>query len=245
LILSIGINELYNKEYFANARHNMVYNQLVPNGITDERVIGLLLKIPRHKFIMSKWKNVAYSDSILPIWNTDSFTGYNRFIMPPFVLAKMLQDVEINANSSVLDFNCNTGYSSMIISNIAKKVAAVDIDRKLLKIGMSQELLSQAKDNVMFQALDYFEKNSKGLEFDIIFINGIMNDIPKYIKDILVDGGRIILIERKNNLAKIVKWTKHNNNLFKEELLAVDADERLLVNVNIPHNNKIVFKYSS
>jgi len=225
----VEIKDTYNEEYFAVARHNMVYNQLVPNGINDERIIDVLLRIPRHKFIMSKWKDVAYSDSILPLWNTDLFANENRFIMSPFVLARMLQDAEIDENSSVLDFGCNTGYSSIIISNIAKMVTTVDIDRKLLKIGMSQELLSQAKDNIMFQALDHFEKNSKGLEFDVIFINGIMNDIPKYLEDILVEGGKIILIERKNNLAKIVKWTKHNHNLFKEELLAVDADERLLV----------------
>ena len=211
----------------------MVYNQLVPNGINDERIINLLLKIPRHKFIISKWKNVAYSDSILPLWNTDLFVNDNRFIMPPFVLAKILQDAEINSNSSVLDFNCSTGYSSMIISSMAKKVTAVDTDRKLLKIGMSQELLSQAKDNITFQLLEHFEKNSKSFKFDIVFINGIMNEIPEYIKDILVDGGKIVVIEKKKQLAKIVKWIKHNNSLFKEELIAVDADERLLVNTKL------------
>ena len=211
----------------------MVYNQLVPNGINDERIINLLLKIPRHKFIISKWKNVAYSDSILPLWNTDLFMNDNRFIMPPFVLAKMLQDAEINSNSAVLDFNCNTGYSSMIISGIAKKVTAIDIDRKLLKIGMSQELLSQAKDNIMFQLLEHFEKNSKNFKFDIVFINGIMNHIPEYIKDILVNGGKIMVIERQKQLAKIVKWIKHNNNLFKEELIEVDADEHLLVTTKL------------
>ena len=128
------IKDTYNEEYFAVARHNMVYNQLVPNGINDKRIIDVLLRIPRHKFIMSKWKNVAYSDSILPLWNTDLFASENRFIMSPFVLARMLQDAEIDENSSVLDFGCNTGYSSIIISNIAKMVTTVDIDRKLLKI---------------------------------------------------------------------------------------------------------------
>jgi protein-L-isoaspartate(D-aspartate) O-methyltransferase len=211
----------------------MVYNQLVPNGINDERIINLLLKIPRHKFIISKWKNVAYSDSILPIWDTDLFMNDNRFIMPPFVIAKMLQEAEINSNATVLDFNCNTGYSSMIISGIAKKVTAVDVDKKLLKIGMSQELLSQAKDNIMFQLLEHFEKNLKSLKFDIVFINGIMNDIPEYINDILVDDGKIMVVERQKQSAKIIKWIKHNNGLFKEEQIEVDADERLLVTTKL------------
>ena len=85
----------------------------------------------------------------------------------------------------------------------------------------------------LFQLLEHFKTNSKSFKFDIVFINGIMNDIPEYIKDIVVDGGKIVVIEKKKQLAKIVKWIKHNNSLFKEELIEVDADERLLVNTKL------------
>lgn len=219
----------------------MVYNQLLPNGINDEKIIDLVLKIPRHKFITSKYRNIAYIDSILPLWDTDLSMNDNRFIMPSFVLIKMLQEAEINSNSEVLDFSCNTGYSSVIISGLAKKITAVDADRKLLKIAMSQELLSQAKKNITFQLLDHFKKNSEGFRFNVVFINGIMNNIPEYIKSTLIEGGKILVIEKNNHLAKIVKWIKHNNNFFKDEIIAVDADERLLVErhqVNEEMSNK-------
>ena len=231
--MQLKIKEKLDENYFAKARYNMVYNQLVPSGITDNKIIDSFLKVCRHKFIISQWKEVAYSDSILPIFNTEMFVDDNRFIMSPLVLAKMLQFAEIKPNSVVFDFNCNTGYSSVIISNIAKKVIAVDIDKRLLKIGISQELLAQAGDGISFKLLENFKDNMQDAKFDMIIVNGIMNQIPEFFKDIIVEGGKIILIEKYDHIAKIVKYIKHNEKLFRDELSNVDADERILVKTKL------------
>ena len=226
-------NNMLDEGYFAKARYNMVYNQLIPSGITDEPLIHSLLKVPRHKFITSKWKNVAYSDTTLPIWDTEIFVDDNRFLMPPLVLAKMLQSAEITPDSIVLDFNCNTGYSSVIISNIAKSVIAVDIDKRLLKIGISQELLSQAGNIIIFKLFQDFTKNYENQKFDVIMVNGIMNEIPEFLKSILIEGGKILVIEKNDHLAKVVKYIKHKGSLFIDDSYAVDADERLLVKTTL------------
>ena len=231
--MQLKIKEKLDENYFAKARYNMVYNQLVPSGITDNKIIDSFLKVCRHKFIISQWKEVAYSDSILPIFNTEMFVDDNRFIMSPLVLAKMLQFAEIKPNSVVFDFNCNTGYSSVIISNIAKKVIAVDIDKRLLKIGISQELLAQAGDGISFKLLENFKDNMEDAKFDMIIVNGIMNQIPEFFRDIIVEGGKIILIEKYDHIAKIVKYIKHNEKLFRDELSNVDADERILVKTKL------------
>ena len=231
--MQLKIKEKLDENYFAKARYNMVYNQLVPSGITDNKIIDSFLKVCRHKFIISQWKEVAYSDSILPIFNTEMFVDDNRFIMSPLVLAKILQFAEIKPNSVVFDFNCNSGYSSVIISNIAKKVIAVDIDKRLLKIGISQELLAQAGDGISFKLLENFKDNMDDAKFDMIIVNGIMNQIPEFFRDIIVEGGKIILIEKYDHIAKIVKYIKHNEKLFRDELSNVDADERILVKTKL------------
>lgn len=211
----------------------MVYNQLIPSGITDEKVINAFLKVLRHKFIISKWKEVAYSDSILPILNTEMFVDDNRFVMSPLALAKMLQFAEIKPNYKVLDFSCNTGYSSIIVSNIAKEVSAVDIDKRLLKIGISKELLDQAGGCISFKLLENFKENIEDTKFDIVIVNGIMNKIPKFLENMIAEGGKIVLIEKDNNIARIVKYIKHNEKLFRDELCNVDADERILVKTKL------------
>ena len=220
---------MINEKYFWKARYNMVYNQLVPCGIVDENLLNAFLKIPRHRFIVSNWRKVAYTDAILPIWDTKIFVEDNRFVMPPLVLSKMLQSANITTNSIVLDFYCNTGYSSVILSDIAKKVIAVDVDKKLLNIGVSEKLLLQAQNRVLFKLFQDFVIDHEKQSFDVIMVNGIINYIPSLFKCILIEGGRIVFIKKKDHVAQVIKYIKHKNSLFIDDSYVVDADERLLV----------------
>ncbi|MEK9629222.1 MAG: hypothetical protein VW455_09405 [Nitrospinota bacterium] len=45
----------------------MVETQLLPRGIHDTEVLNSLLKVPRHLFVIPRYKELAYSDSALPI----------------------------------------------------------------------------------------------------------------------------------------------------------------------------------
>lgn len=210
----------------------MVNNQLITSGITNENILKSILTIPRHKFIPSKWQNVAYVDSTLPLQDNNSSFNINRFIMSPFVLATMLQRAELNSSSLVLDIGCATGYSSVIISDIVKKIIAIDEDIHLLEIAMNKSIIPQTRDNIAFYTFEYFKNNFKNYIFNVIFINGIVESIPETISNKLTEGGIIIAITKKKHLAVITKWIKNNNCLFEDSLLSVDADGRLLININ-------------
>jgi protein-L-isoaspartate O-methyltransferase len=82
-------------------------------------------------------------------------------------------------------------------------------------------------DNIMFDTPIGFESNADATKFDLVFVNGILNDIPKFFKDRLKENGRLILIEKQNHFAQAIKYTKHGDKLSKEELFDVDADDRL------------------
>lgn len=216
----------------------MVYNQLVPNGVTDKNIIDAMLKVFRHKFVDNKWRDVAYVDSILPIRDTQTFIDDNRYLMTPMVFAKMLQAGEINSNSTVLDVGVNSGYSSIIISTIAQNVVAIDVDRRILKTALGHVLLMHAEKKIEFYVTMEFKHNSDGARFDLIFVNGILNQIPEFLKSRLLENGRLTLIEKKNHLAQAVKYVKHRGNLIREVLFNVDADYRL--NVYMDLNGSLV-----
>jgi protein-L-isoaspartate(D-aspartate) O-methyltransferase len=216
-----------NEKYFASARRNMVVNQLMPNSIRDKAILDAMLNTPRHKFFESKWKEVAYTDSILPLLDHEMFVDDNRYILPPLVFAKMLQSADVNSESMVLDVGCNTCYSSVVISKIAREVVAIDMDKRLLKFGLSQILLMKFADNIAFDVVMDFKQKQHDVKFDVIFINGILDTIPQFIKQCLKQNGSLVLIEKENNFAKAVKYTKDDNGLIREELFNVDADDRL------------------
>ena len=228
------IFENLDDEYFERARRNMVFNQLIPGGISDEAIINAMLKVPRHDFIKSQYDQVGYSDGILPVEDVGSSArDSSRYLLPPLVFAKMLQAGGINSESVVLDVGCNTGYSSVVIACIAKKVVAIDADKRLLKIALDQVPIIETVNNLTFSSVMNFEKLGIDTKFDLIFINGILMDIPRFIKEHLRESSKLMVIEKRNHFAQAIKYTRSDNKLLREELFDVDADCRLNIYVEL------------
>ena len=52
---------------FQKARDRMVETQLVARGITDQRVLEAMRKVPRHMFVDEALQDQAYNDHPIPI----------------------------------------------------------------------------------------------------------------------------------------------------------------------------------
>ena len=52
---------------FTRERQAMVEKQLRPRGISDERVLEAMARVPRHLFVPENYRPVAYEDRPLPI----------------------------------------------------------------------------------------------------------------------------------------------------------------------------------
>ena len=142
----------------------MVRNQVRVVGVEDERILNAMLEIEREKFVVDKFKSVAYSDSELPI--ADS-----RVIARPEMIAKFLEAGQITSNDIVLEIGCGTGYGSHIISRIAKSVVGIDNCKKVISI--AKKLCD--KDNLSFQFQD-LKKISMPEEISLIIVNGAVFD---------------------------------------------------------------------
>ena len=142
----------------------MVRNQVRIVGVEDEGILNAMLEIEREKFVVDKFKSVAYSDSELPI--TDS-----RVIARPEMIARFLEAAHITSNDIVLEIGCGTGYGSHIISRIAKSVVGIDNCKKVISI--AKKLRDQ--DNLSFQYQD-LKKISIKEEISLIIVNGAMFD---------------------------------------------------------------------
>ena len=64
------------------APERMVQEQIVARGIRDARVLEVLRKVPRHRFVPPEMQPSAYEDSALPI-------GLGQTISQPYVVAFM------------------------------------------------------------------------------------------------------------------------------------------------------------
>ena len=107
---------------FAAARRNMVDCQILPNRVTDQRLIEALGTVPREAFVPTEFKGVAYVDEAIPL-------SGGRYLMEPLVTARLIQAAEPKAQDLALVIGCGTGYGAAVLSHLAGTVVAVAVFR--------------------------------------------------------------------------------------------------------------------
>ena len=168
------------------ARTNMVENQVRPNKVTDDRVLGAMAAIPRERFVPEKFAGIAYVDE-------DIAVSDGRYLMEPMVLARLLQAAAIEASDVVLDIGCATGYSTAVLARLADTVVAVESDAELAEkaIALMTELDA---DNTAVVIGEHSEGYAKQAPYDVIVVEGAVDEVPRALSDQLVEGGRLVAV---------------------------------------------------
>lgn len=177
---------------FEAARVKMVENQIRTTDVTSHSVLNAFLTVPRENFVPEKSKLLAYIDCDIEIAAAAPGKA-PRFLMEASPLAKLLQLGVITTQDKVLDVGCGTGYASAILSLLAEKVVALESD---------EDLAAQAKANIAALGYDNvtvvtgdLEKGHAGqAPYDVIFIDGSIEQLPQGLLDQLSEDGRLITV---------------------------------------------------
>ncbi len=173
---------------YAAARHNMVECQLRTNKVTDLAIIAAMLEVPRERFVPAKQCNIAYIDDDLSL-------GNGRCLMEPRVFARLLQLAEIKSSDVVLDVGCATGYSAAVLSRLASTVVGVENHVELAQQA-TQILVELNIDNVVVTGDDLASGCAAHAPFDVIVIEGAVEELPGAILDQVAEGGRLVAVVR-------------------------------------------------
>ena len=88
-------------------------------GIRDPRVLEAMRTVPRHLFVPEALQSRAYGDHALPI-------SANQTISQPFIVARMTELLELDANSRVLEIGAGSGYQTAVLSRVAAQVYSIE-----------------------------------------------------------------------------------------------------------------------
>lgn len=168
---------------FDALRINMVDCQVRPSDVTKFPIIDAMLTIRREAFVPQSMRDVAYAGDHIPL-------GDGRMVMDPRVLAKMLDALDICPADLVLELGCGLGYSAAVIAHMAEAVIAVEQDEALAEEAESN-LSSQSVDNAMVIKAELIDGAAKHGPYDIIMINGGVEQVPDAILNQLKEGGRL------------------------------------------------------
>ena len=182
---------------YQTRRKTMVDTQIRPSDVTKFPIIESFLSVPREKFVPDGKREAAYIGENFKI-------GQSRVILEPRTLAKLLDALDIRNDELVLDIGPGLGYSSAVISPMAEVVIAVEDDSTMES--EAEEILAEVgADNVVIQIGKLEDGAPEHGPYDVIILQGGVEEIPSSILKQLKNGGRVgaIFMEEGLGTAKI------------------------------------------
>ncbi len=168
---------------YAARRTMMVDTQVRPSDVTSFPIIDAMLKVPREAFVPDDQREAAYAGENLPL-------APGRVLLEPRTLAKMLEELDVGPSDLVLDIGCGLGYSSAVIAHMAEAVVAVEDNEEMA--AEAQRLLAEnGADNVAVMAGPLAEGAPRHGPYDVIVIEGGVEQVPEAIVAQLKEGGRV------------------------------------------------------
>ena len=177
---------------FAAPRLAMVESQLRPNEVTDRRLLAAMLTLPRERFVPPKLRGLAYMDEAIQVF--PSIDGAPaRFLLAPMVLARLIQLAAVEPGDEVLDIGCTTGYSTTVLSRLARRVIGLEPEPELAETaGEALRDLGIANAEIVEGPLD--RGHPAGAPYDVILVNGAVGEPPEALFPQLKPGGRLAVV---------------------------------------------------
>lgn len=172
---------------FDQMRRAMVASQLRTTAVNDQRVLAAMGEVPRERFVPSENASVAYTDIAVPL-------GQGRALNPPMVIGRLLTEARVGSGDRVLLVGAGMGYSAELLGRLAASVVAVEQDRALLEHARK----SVTAPNVCLVEGDLAAGWADGAPYDLILIDGALEEVPSALVDQLAEGGRLAapIVER-------------------------------------------------
>lgn len=192
-------------------RERMVRRQLQARGIADERLLNAFLEVPREQFVPANVREHAYEDGPLPI-------GSGQTISQPFIVATMVELLELESDDRVLEVGAGSGYAAAIMSRLARQVYGVELHEELAEQARAR-LKQLGYTNLEIRHGDGTLGLPEEAPFDGITAAAAAPRIPDSLKQQLEDGGRLVLPVGPDMGAQFLVRIVRTGNEFDEETL--------------------------
>jgi len=167
------------------ARRRMVERHLRDRDITDKRVLEVMGRIERHRFVPAESRNVAYADHPLLI-------GHDQTISQPYIVALMTQLARPKPESRVLDIGTGSGYQAAVLAELCKEVYSIEILKPLAD--SARKLLKElGYKNIKVRCGDGYRGWPEQAPFDVIIVAAAPERVPQPLVDQLAPGGRLVI----------------------------------------------------
>ena len=169
----------------STARQCMVDSQLRARGISNTRVLDAMLRVPRHEFVPETARGEAYEDHPLPI-------GDGQTISQPYVVAVMLESLQLMRTDIVLEIGTGSGYVTALLAELAAQVFSIERHPALVHSARAV-LTTLGYANISTFTGDGTLGLPAYAPFDAILVSAAAFRIPPALIFQLCEGGRMVI----------------------------------------------------
>ena len=114
----------------ANAREQMIEQQVRAWDVLDGRVLGIFRKVPREQFVPAEHRYLAYADFEVPL-------PKGQHMLRPSVAGRLLQALELTGTERVLEIGAGSGFLTACLAASSAHVESIEIVPELAELAKS------------------------------------------------------------------------------------------------------------
>lgn len=173
--------------------------------IADKRVIEAMKHVPREAFVSQEQYHLAYEDRPLGI-------GFGQTISQPFIVALMVEALELRGDEKVLELGTGSGYEAAILAELAQKVVTVECIPELAEAAR-QVLGSLGYSNIEVHISGRILGWPEEAPYDAVIVSAGAPTVPKVLLEQLTWNGRLVIpvgSRWQQELLRVTKLRKRN-----------------------------------
>lgn len=180
------------------ARHSLIRS--LDLEIADKRVVEAMKRVPREVFVPPERYAAAYDDRPLSI-------GFGQTISQPFIVALMIQALDLRGDEKVLEVGTGSGYVAAILAELADKVITVECIPELAhSAGLVLERLGYS--NIETHVAGDILGRPDQAPYDAIVVSAGAPSVPRALLDQLARNGRLVIPVGSRGQQDLLRVTK-------------------------------------
>ncbi len=184
-------------------RKHMIESQLRTSDVNDFAVLAAFAKVAREAYVPAESAGFSYMDRAIPL-------GEGRSLNPPVTIGQMLVEADIAKTDTVLLIGAASGYTAELLSHLADQVTAVEESPSLA--ATARDRLA-ALSNVTVVEGPLADGDPNDALYDIIIIDGAVEEVPTAIARQLKPGGRIVAALNDRGVTRLARGVRVGDQL--------------------------------
>jgi protein-L-isoaspartate(D-aspartate) O-methyltransferase len=174
------------KRMMADIESEVHYTRsMIGKDALDPRVMQVMARVPRDKFVPPEMRAAAFDNGPLPI-------GHGQTISQPYIVALMTDLVQAQPEHVILEVGTGSGYQTAILSELCRKVYSVEVVPALSETAAAL-LKRLGYANIETRIGNGYQGWPEHAPYDGIIVTAAASHIPQPLIDQLKPGGRLVI----------------------------------------------------